>query len=283
MTVFELYNFCKDELKKAEKDDFESEADLIVRNVLNLSKTEFLLSKDDNADVAAIAKAQKILNLRKCGEPLQYIFGEWDFYGETYKVGKGVLIPRPETEELCSAVIEKLQENKNPVVFDLCSGSGCIGITLKKQVHNANVYLVEYYDEAIAYLNENRINLGVARSVPAIKGNVLDGYEKFAFLPQPDVIVSNPPYISRSELLQLQKEVQNEPMTALDGGEDGLIFYRAFAEKWFPYINKNGFIAIECGENQADKVALLFEKFSNEISIIKDFNGVDRFVIAGKG
>ena len=283
MTVFELYNFCKDELKNAEKDDYESEADLFVRNVLNLSKTEFLLCKDDNADVAAIAKVQEFISRRKNGEPLQYIFGEWDFYGETYKVGKGVLIPRPETEELCSAVIEKLQNMKNPTVFDLCSGSGCIGITLKKQVQNANVYLVEYYDEALAYLNENRMNLGVARSVPAIKGNVLDGYEKFAFLPRPDVIVSNPPYVDKSELQQLQKEVQNEPVTALDGGEDGLDFYRVLAERWFPYINKNGFIAVECGDKQAEKVATMFSKFSHENSIIKDFNGIDRFVIAGKG
>lgn len=283
MTVFELYNFCKDELKNVGKDDFESEADLIVRNALNISKTEFLLGRDDIADVSAIAEVQNVLQKRKDGEPLQYIFGEWEFYGEPYKVGKGVLIPRPETEELCSFVIEKLKKMKNPIVFDLCSGSGCIGITLKKQVQSANVYLVEYYDEALAYLNENRMNLGVARSVPAIKGNVLGGYEKFAFLPRPDVIVSNPPYINNGELPFLQDEVLREPVTALDGGDDGLDFYRVFAEKWLPFINDGGFIAIECGEGQADSVATLFSSHCNEISVIKDFNGIDRFVIAGKG
>lgn len=283
MTVFELYNFCKDELKSAQKDNFEFEAELIVRNVLSMSRTEFLLNKDDNVGACGIAEVQKILSKRKNGEPLQYILGEWDFYGETYKVGEGVLIPRPETEELCSAVIEKLKKMKSPTVFDLCAGSGCIGITLKKQAQNANVYLVEYYDEALAYLNENRMNLGVARSVPLIKGNVLDGYEGFSFLPRPDVVVSNPPYIKSGELSALQSEVRREPVTALDGGDDGLLFYRALAEKWLPFINENGFIAVECGEEQASSVAAMFSKYSGEISIIKDFNGIDRFVIAGKG
>ncbi len=283
MTVFELYNFCKEELKNAGKDDFESEAELISRNVLKLDRTAFLLEKDNNADVGAIAEAQRIVEKRKSGMPLQYILGEWDFYGETYKVGEGVLIPRPETEELCSLVIEKLKKMHSPSVFDLCSGSGCIGITLKKNVPDANVYLVEYFDAAIAYLNENRMNLGVARSVPAIKGNVLDGYEKFAFLPRPDVLVSNPPYIKKNELLSLQKEVQNEPLSALDGGEDGLDFYRALAEKWLPFVNKNGILAVECGEEQAEEVAKMFSKHSSGISIIKDFNGIDRFVIAEKG
>lgn len=283
MTVFELYNFCKEELKNAGTDDFESEAELIARSVLKLERTEFLLEKGSNADVGAIAEAQSIIEKRKSGVPLQYILGEWDFYGETFKVGEGVLIPRPETEELCSIVIEKLKGMHSPAVFDLCSGTGCIGITLKKNVPHANVYLVEYFDAAIAYLNENRMNLGVARSVPAIKGNVLDGYEKFAFLPRPDVIVSNPPYIKSEELSSLQKEVRREPSTALDGGEDGLDFYRALAEKWLPFVNKNGVLAVECGEEQAQDIEKMFSNYSSKISIIKDFNGIDRFVIAEKG
>ncbi len=283
MTVIELYNYCKDELKAAGKDDFENEANLIVQNVLDIDKTMFLLNKDNFVDSTAISEVQSIIKKRKDSVPLQYIFGEWEFYGENYKVGEGVLVPRPETEELCSLVIEKLQKMKSPTVFDLCAGSGCIGITLKKQVKNADVYLVEYCDKAISYLNENRMKLGVARSVPAIKGNVLDGYDKFGFLPRPDVIVSNPPYVKSAELESLQPEVKNEPETALDGGEDGLDFYRALAEKWLPFINDGGFIAVECGEEQAEAIASMFSKFSEEISIIKDFNGFDRFVIAGKG
>ena len=228
MTVFELYKFCESELKKSKKADAGAEARLILQKVLGFDRTQLLLSKDNLADAKTVAETQRILEQRKKNIPLQYILGEWDFYGQTFKVGEGVLIPRPETEELCTAVIERLKKMQAPTVFDLCAGSGCIGITLKKQVAQANVYLVEYFDEALGFLNENRMALSVARSVPAIKGDVLEGYEKFAFLPRPDVIVSNPPYIKKSELSSLQSEVRYEPSTALDGGEDGLVFYRAF-------------------------------------------------------
>ena len=283
MTVFELYKFCESELEKNKKADAGAEARLILQKVLGFDRTQLLLSKDNLADAKAVAETQRILEQRKKNIPLQYILGEWDFYGQTFKVGEGVLIPRPETEELCTAVIERLKKMQAPTVFDLCAGSGCIGITLKKQVAQANVYLVEYFDEALGFLNENRMALSVARSVPAIKGDVLEGYEKFGFLPRPDVIVSNPPYIKKSELSSLQSEVRCEPSTALDGGEDGLVFYRAFAEKWLPFINEKGFIAVECGETQAEKIASLFSKHSSEITVLKDFNGIDRFVIAGKG
>ena len=283
MTVFELYKFCESELEKSKKADAGAEARLILQKVLGFDRTQLLLSKDNLADAKTVAETQRILEQRKKNIPLQYILGEWDFYGQTFKVGEGVLIPRPETEELCTAVIERLKKMQAPTVFDLCAGSGCIGITLKKQVAQANVYLVEYFDEALGFLNENRMALSVARSVPEIKGDVLEGYEKFGFLPRPDVIVSNPPYIKKSELSSLQSEVRYEPSTALDGGEDGLVFYRAFAEKWLPFINEKGFIAVECGETQAEKIASLFSKHSSEITVLKDFNGIDRFVIAGKG
>ena len=237
MTVFELYKFCESELEKNKKADAGTEARLILQKALGLERTQLILKRDELADVNANAETQRIIEQRKKNIPLQYILGEWDFYGQTFKVGEGVLIPRPETEELCTAVIERLKKMQAPTVFDLCAGSGCIGITLKKQVMQANVYLVEYFDEALGFLNENRMSLSVARSVPAIKGDVLEGYEKFGFLPRPDVIVSNPPYIKKSELSSLQSEVRCEPSTALDGGEDGLDFYRAFAEKSLPFIN----------------------------------------------
>lgn len=189
MTVFELYKFCESELEKNKKADAGTEARLILQKVFGFDRTQLLLSKDNLADAKAVAEAQRILEQREKNIPLQYILGEWDFYGQTFKVGEGVLIPRPETEELCTAVIERLKKMHAPTVFDLCAGSGCIGITLKKQVMQANVYLVEYFDEALGFLNENRMALSVARSVPAIKGDVLEGYEKFGFLPRPDVIV----------------------------------------------------------------------------------------------
>lgn len=283
MTVFQLFKLCQTELEKAGKDTASSESKLILQRILGFDSTQLVMNKDKSVSDLTVSEVMGIIEKRIENIPLQYIFGEWDFYGETFKVGKGVLIPRPETEELCTEVIEHLKKMKKPTVFDLCSGSGCIGITLKKQVPQADVYLLEFYDEALNYLNENRVFHSVERSVPAIKGDVLKGYEKFAFLPKPDVIVSNPPYIEKHVLSSLQSEVQCEPMTALDGGEDGLDFYRAFSEKWLPCVNDGGFIAVECGENQAEKIAALFSKHSDDVTVLKDFNGIDRFVFAGKG
>ena len=283
MTVFELYKLCGDELQKAETENAENEARMIAEKALRFDKMQFLLNKNERVDEDSVTDAKEMLSKRLSGLPIQYILGEWDFYGRSFKVGEGVLIPRPETEELCSLVIEKLKKKPGAVVFDLCSGSGCIGITIQKEVPNASVYLVELYDDAIKYLNENRISHGLARSVPLIKGDVLSGYEAFGFLPKPDVIVSNPPYIKNQELSSLQKEVQNEPQSALDGGEDGLVFYRALCEKWFPKINDGGFLAVECGDEQGSEIASIFSKISRNVSVHKDFNGSERFVIAEKG
>lgn len=283
MTVFELYKLCRDELQKAETENAENEARMIAEKALRFDNLQFLLNKNEQVDENSVTDAKEMLSKRLSGLPIQYILGEWDFYGRSFKVGKGVLIPRPETEELCSLVIEKIEKKPGAVVFDLCSGSGCIGITIKKEVPNASVYLIELYDDAIKYLNENRISHGLARSVPLIKGDVLSGYEAFGFLPKPDVIVSNPPYIKNQELSSLQKEVQNEPQSALDGGEDGLVFYRALCEKWFPKINDGGFLAVECGDEQGSEIASIFSKISRNVSVHKDFNGIERFVIAEKG
>lgn len=283
MTVFELYKNCYAELENAGIENAANEARFIVQKTLECDETTFLLSKCIAAEPYVIDRVVSMTRRRIKKEPLQYILGEWDFFGYTFKVGEGVLAPRPETEELCSLIAERIKTNgKNLSVFDLCSGCGCIGISLKKTLPELDVYLVEYSDEALGYLNENRMQLGVARSVPAVKGDVLQGYESFGFLPRPDIIVSNPPYIKSDELASLQTEVTKEPKMALDGGADGLVFYRALAEKWLPFIKSGGFIAVECGDEQADDVAALFASSADDISIIKDFNGIDRFVIAGK-
>lgn len=278
MTVNEIYKYCCEQMKTAASDDFEFEARLIIQKVCKLDYSGFLLEKSRYVGQNEEAEIKSMLAERISGRPIQYILGEWDFMGLTFAVGDGVLIPRPETEELVEYVAEKISKMKKPVVFDLCSGSGCIGLSLKHLVRQADVYVIELSDKAIHYLQLNNMALGLAREVPCIKGDVLGGYEKFSFLPIPDVIVSNPPYIKTKQIPTLQKEVLCEPVTALDGGEDGLIFYRALAEKWLPAMN-GGFMAVECGEEQAEQVESLFSPFCNETEIVKDFNGFDRFVI----
>lgn len=283
MTVRELYKKTAEALKNGNVENADFEAATIVQKLLNVDRSAFLMYQNDEAKEEVCNKTAEAVEKRLNGEPLQYIIGEWDFYDITFEVGRGVLIPRPETEELCDYVISQIKNKDKPVVFDLCSGSGCIGLSIKHRLPNADVYLVEYSDEALHYLNRNREKLGFARNTVSIKGDVLGGFEKFGFLPKPDVVVSNPPYIKTADLASLQKEVKQEPEMALDGGDDGLIFYRCFAEKWLDYVNDGGFFAVECGEDQAFRIASLFEKHCDEIKILKDFNNIDRFVAARKG
>lgn len=208
---------------------------------------------------------------RLSGEPLQYILGEWEFWGLTFKVGKGVLIPQPDTERLVECALEQMKGNTNPKVLDLCSGSGCVAIALAYERPDAQVTAVELYDTAFNYLTEN-IKLNQA-NVKAVKYDVLTapvGFGKY------DIIVSNPPYIAPSEASSLSAEVLAEPHEALFGGDDGLVFYRAINELWLPLLNKNGALLLEIGHAQAASVKEIFK--GRQSSVIKDYAGNDRVV-----
>lgn len=280
MTVFELGKKIVTELEKSGDDDFLTDARYIIENVCNIEHIRYLIDRGRDATAEETEKALFYAEQRKQGKPLQYILGKWNFCGHDFYVGEGVLIPRPETEELVENVLERIEKMNAPTVFDLCSGSGCIGISIKHEKPDANVYLLEKSVDAIKYLEKNKIANGFGNSIVSIGYDVLSGYSDM--LPVPDVIVSNPPYINTDEIATLQKEVLLEPAMALDGGEDGLIFYRCLADKWLPEMKKGGIIAVECGEGQAETIAEMFSVYSSETEIIKDFYGADRFVFAVK-
>ena len=206
------------------------------------------------------------------GEPLQYIFGKWEFYGFPFYVGEGVLIPRPETELLVDIAVGRL--SKGAKVLDLCSGSGCIPISVALKT-GAKCYAVELYDKAFSYLERN-IALNKA-DVTAVKADALDGtlFPEMKF----DAIISNPPYLTGSEMKSLQKEVAFEPSTALFGGEDGLDFYRALIPLWSGRLTETGFIAVETGETQGEAVSAMMRAAELRASVIKDFAGLDRVVV----
>ena len=282
MTVFELYKKCTAVLENEGIDDAALDARLLVESACGIHHGSFLLERYRDATDNEIHKALSFAEKRLSGQPVQYITGKWEFLDMEFSVGEGVLIPRPETEELVMIAVEKIKEMKKPVVFDLCSGSGCIGLSVKSLVPEADVYMIEKSHEALRFLEKNRIDLGFGNNTVLVQGDILKGYEGFTFLPKPDVIISNPPYIRTKDIEFLQREVQNEPHMALDGGEDGYIFYRCLSEKWLPFINDGGFMAVECGEEQAVEIASMFTKNAAETDIIKDFNGIERMVSALK-
>lgn len=275
MTVLELFRYCKNEMSFTDSPEFDTIC--IFEDLLGISKSKIYFN-DSVATDEQIKIVEDAVIHRKNGEPLQYILGKWDFYDLTFNVGKGVLIPRPETETLVDFALEKIKDVKSPVIYDLCAGSGCIGLTIAHHRDDAKVYLLEKEDGALKYLkiNKEKYNLDNAQFIQGDLFNI-----DFSQIPQADVILSNPPYIPASEIDGLQKEVHFEPVTALDGGIDGLDFYRCIAEKWASKVKNNGFIALECGEKQSDDIINLFSGKYSEKQVIYDFNNIDRIVTFG--
>lgn len=276
MTLKEALIALKNKLKNI--DDGEIEARYILEKVSGLSYGEMLIKADEDISAEKYTEALKMADRRLDGEPVQYILGQWDFMDFTFKVGEGVLIPRPETEILVEYILNEIKGVEKAVIYDLCSGSGCIGLSLKKLHKNAVVYLVEKSDEALAYLKENSERLcSDSDDVTVVHGDILK-VSDFHGLPTADVIVSNPPYIKSDEIPTLQSEVLREPVMALDGGEDGLVFYRVLIKEWSKKLKSSGFMAFECGEDQAQDICRLFSKINFDSKVICDYNNIQRIV-----
>ncbi len=242
-----------------------------------LTHEKYILNKNLPVSNENIIKYQNMIERRTKGEPLQYILGEWEFFGLTFSVGEGVLIPRPETEMLVEFSLDFIKNTDKPTVLDLCSGTGCIPISIAKNNPDANVFGVELSHKAYKYFTEN-ITLNNVTNITSINKDIFS-LKNTDFSCKFDVITSNPPYITTEEMTFLQKEVLFEPSMALDGGEDGLIFYRYITQIAKDYLKNGGMLAVEIGETQGNDVKELFLKNSfTDVAIQKDFNGNDRIV-----
>ncbi len=245
-----------------------AEAEWIISLTTGIKRDQF--DKDVMLSVDKVEKIEELISQRIKGRPLWYCIGDTDFYGYTIKVDERVLIPRPETEILCEQAIKCVFDGAE--VLDLCTGSGAIAITVNKET-GAKVVAVDISGDAISLAQDNA-NKNQAQ-VEFIQSDMFSNLTDRKF----DLIISNPPYIRSREILNLQDEVKNyEPILALDGGEDGLDFYRIIADNVSNYLNKNGIVLLECGYDQAKDVADLFNGF--DVEIIKDYSGIERIVKA---
>ena len=276
MTVNEIY---QSGLKLLENNNIENskfEAQSLLQKAFSLDRIGFIIHKTDKADENCSHNFLKFIEKRISGEPLQYILGEWSFMGFDFKVGRGVLIPRDDTEVVVNLCIDFLENRTDKKTVDLCSGSGAIAVALDK-ISGAKVTAVEIDETAFSYLEtdvkENN------SSVKPVMADALEICDTFAD-GELDLIVSNPPYIKSADIETLQKEVQLEPRLALDGGEDGCDFYREIVSRWSRKLKKGGALAFELGENQADAVkALMAEQGFSDFKISLDFGGVQRAII----
>ena len=277
MTAEQVLRKAAEKLRAAQIENASFDASCLVESITGLSRAKIMLCDDDISDGQAELIERAVLR-RISGEPLQYILGEWDFFGRTFEVGEGVLVPRPETELIVELALEKLGNARYPVVFDLCAGSGCIGLTIAAERPDAHVVLFEKYDKAFHYLKRNIEKLGLT-NVQAVQYDITMGYDK-KLHETPDLIVSNPPYLRTDELEGVPAEVMHEPVTALDGGADGTYFYRIIASRWLSYVNGHGGIIFECNPSQTLKIADMLMPYAMRVKIVTDIFGLQRAVYA---
>lgn len=276
MTVNEIY---QSGLKLLENNNIENskfEAQSLLQKAFSLDRVGFIIHKTDKADENCSHNFLNFIEKRISGEPLQYILGEWSFMGFDFKVGRGVLIPRDDTEVVVNLCIDFLKNRADKKTVDLCSGSGAIAVALDK-ISGAKVTAVEIDETAFSYLETNvKENNSSVKPVMADALKICDTFADGEL----DLIVSNPPYIKSADIETLQKEVQLEPRLALDGGEDGCDFYREIVSRWSRKLKKGGALAFELGEGQADAVkALMTEQGFSDFKISLDFGGVQRAII----
>lgn len=251
-----------------------SEVLKVSRNTLKYSMSREIKEEDKN-------KIREMLMLRaKSRKPLQYILGEWEFYGLPFKVRENVLIPRPDTEILVEQCIQLMREIEEPNILDIGSGSGAISIAIANELKSSSVTGVDINEDAIKLANENKV-LNKVENVNFMKSDLFEKLdEDFKY----DLIVSNPPYITKDEYETLMPEVKNfEPKNALTDLGDGLYFYREISKKAEAYLKDTGYLAFEIGYKQAKDVSKILEDNNFAIlSVVKDYGGNDRVVLAKK-
>jgi release factor glutamine methyltransferase len=267
-------------------EDANREAEIIITYCLGIDRTVLYR---DNPEISkeALERIDELLRRRAKREPLQYILGYVDFYGLKIKVGKGVLIPRPETEILAEIAIETVKREALSVmrILDLCTGSGCLAITLAKEFPAAKVYGTDISNVAIQYAEENARANRIA-NVTFLEGSLFEPIKRLPAVDCPlfafDLIVSNPPYIKRDDIKNLQLEIKDwEPVEALDGGEDGFDYYRNIIPEVKGYLKRGGYLILEIGAGQSEEVIKIAKDagFRN-ISLIKDYAGIERIFVA---
>lgn len=267
-------------LKENDIDDANMKARVILADLLGKNKEYLMIHDNDEIEDGLNRIFLEKIERLKNHEPLQYVINKQEFMGFELYVDKNVLIPQPDTENLVEEVIllsdKKRKSIKEEIrILDLCTGSGAIAISISKLIKKSLVYASDISKDALKIAEENSSKNSA--NIMFFESNLFD---KISKLYKFDIIVSNPPYIEKEVIKTLSKEVQNEPILALDGGEDGLDFYRKIVKEAKEYLNTDGYLAFEIGYNQRNAVENIFkENGYKNIYSRKDLGGNDRIVV----
>ena len=301
MRLLDLLRKSTESLEAAGMEDALPDAEMIVLHALGMERLDAYVNNPEMGRADA-AKIRRLIQRRMKGEPVQYITGSVAFLGLQIKVGKGVLIPRPETELLVEEVIKtvkrevlggrsqdeptgaasctsRLTPHASLSVLDLCTGSGCIALALAREFPDAEVYGTDISKEALAYARKNAKINGI-QNAKFLLGSLFGPVTGRKF----NIITANPPYIRRDELDTLQREIRDwEPVAALAGGEDGMDFYRQILSSAGKYLGPGGCMFLELGYDQSEEVRKIAgaEGFK-DVAVMNDYAGIGRVMKAGR-
>lgn len=272
MKYKELYAYGSDRLKKAGIAEAALDARLLLEHVCHTDRNDLLVHGDKEIAEEQQENYVNCIRRRTAHEPLQYITGEQEFMGLTFEVNPQVLIPRQDTETLVEETMRILHDGMN--ILDMCTGSGCILLSLMKYSNNCSGIGADISEEALKVARRNAERLQI-EDVRFMQSNLFDKIEE-----RFDVIISNPPYIKSGVIPELMEEVRDyEPIGALDGTENGLFFYDAIIKEAPQYLNRGGYLLFEIGCDQAEEVSVRMENAGfKAVSVVKDLAGLDRVV-----
>jgi release factor glutamine methyltransferase len=296
MRLLDALRSMKERLESAGIEDAFPDSEILVLHASGIARLT-AYTENPEIDGRLLSRIRRLVERRAKGEPVQYITGHVEFLGLDIRVGKGVLIPRPETELLALEAIHQLkgEESKiksrgkdpslltphtSPRILDLCTGSGCIALAVGRDFPHAAIFGTDISEEALGYAKRNAAANSIC-NVAFLKGSL---FEPVSGLPPFDLIISNPPYIKSGDIGGLQREIREwEPLSALDGGEDGLTFYREIFAGAGRHMKEAGKIIAEIGFGQAEEVREISERAGfRKISFKKDFAGIKRIIKAEK-
>ena len=285
MTVRELIRVTSEYLEGKGVTSSKLNAERLLADVLGLARIELFFQHDRPVLGDELERFRNLVRRRAQGEPLQQILGETEFYSRVFKVASGVFIPRPETERLVEEAVALLAPPDRrllaPVAVEIGCGTGIIGVALALEIHRLTVYATDINPAAIKLTGQNAHTLGAGSRVHLFQGNRFDPLPEH-LKGKVDLVVSNPPYVRAGDIPQLAAEVaDHDPVEALDGGADGLVFYRALASTVGDWLRPGGHVAVEIGDDQGQDVGDIFAASNlQDIRVIRDYADRDRVVTA---
>ena len=255
-----------------------TDSQLLLSYILDIPRWKLITERELEIPNEKVKKYFELIQKRAKGYPVAYLTHKKEFFGLTFYIEEGVLIPRPETEILVEEVLKRIPENEEKTGLEIGVGSGAIVVSLLKNRPNLKMYCIDISEKALEITEKNAKIHGVNDRLTLIKSNLFENVPEIKF----DFIISNPPYVSEKEYEELQKEVKKEPKVALVSGKEGFEIYDKIVEQGIKHLKENGFFAFEIGYNQGEYVSNLLKKYGFKTKVIKDLQNLDRVVIGEK-